>query len=659
MSTRSTKAVSLNERVERVRQTIYQAMTSSTYEDLYVEHVYENYAIVRDYPDGLYWRIAYTESNDGVTIQPRAEWQRVEQEWAAKSTVLAQNNHALKALGDGKIGGYLVLFSSADQPDLTGVDYFDAATDFDMEDGQKTAVYYQHGLDATLKRRKLGNGTLKKDDVGVWLEAQLELRDQYEQAIYGLVEAGKCGLSSGTAAHLVEREPVGSALHIKRWPLGLDASITPTPCEPRTRVLSLKSFDSISLQANGQQAAGDAATASATANGDINHPMQEFSSMNEEQIKQFVNDAIKAALADATKTAESPAAVDTNAVIRQAIDEAMKALMDGAPARKTAGVEVPNIHIKQEETAETKALKAFQQYVRTGDPAAKATLNTGTDVTGGYLVPDKYSNELITGLKDASILRAAGARILPITGTDAYHVPTMLASGRAVRTNQNAAFNQNEPTFGDIVFNPYKMTRLSKATDEQLADSRIDVVSTVLLPDARQAFAAGENEDFTTGTGTNQPQGIVTGATAMQLPAGNVATFTADHVIDLYHTLPYLCRMNAIFMANDAAIKILRKLKTGDNQYLWQPGLVAGQPDRLLGRPLITNNAMAVPAANAKTLLFGDLSYFWIADFAGLEFKRLEELYAETGHIGFRWYLRNDSRVMLPEAIRVLQQSAT
>ena len=78
----------------------------------------------------------------------------------------------IKAMGDGKVSGYLVRFTSAEQPDLHG-DYFTKTTDFDIADGDRASIYYNHGLDRTLKRRKLGSGTLRMDDVGIWIDAQL------------------------------------------------------------------------------------------------------------------------------------------------------------------------------------------------------------------------------------------------------------------------------------------------------------------------------------------------------------------------------------------------------------------------------------------------------------------------------------------------------
>jgi hypothetical protein len=159
------------------------------------------------------------------------------------SDVLVRDGGSIKALGDGKVGGYLVLFTDETSPDLAG-DFFTKSTDFDFDDDAtiRSQVYYHHGQDSTLKARKFGKATLKMDEVGVWAEGQLQLRDEYEKAVYEMAEAGKLGWSSGTAEHLVEREQKGAATWIKRWPLGLDASLTPTPCEPRTKAVPLKSL---------------------------------------------------------------------------------------------------------------------------------------------------------------------------------------------------------------------------------------------------------------------------------------------------------------------------------------------------------------------------------------------------------------------------------
>ena len=147
---------------------------------------------------------------------------------------------AVKALGDGKLGGYLVQFSSDDDPDLTN-EFFTKETDYG--DATKTTVYFNHGLDPIVRKKKLDHAPIKMDDFGVWIEAQIDMRDKYEAFIYKRAKEGKMGWSSGTLPNLVEREKSGKAIWIKSWSLGLDASITPTPAEPRSVAQPLKSIN--------------------------------------------------------------------------------------------------------------------------------------------------------------------------------------------------------------------------------------------------------------------------------------------------------------------------------------------------------------------------------------------------------------------------------
>ena len=165
---------------------------------------------------------------------------------------LTMRGGEVKALKGGKVGGYLCRFGDATTTDLEG-EFFTKDTDFgvawntDGTTGTKTAVLYAHGLDNTIKTRRLTieSGTLKMDEVGIWVEGQIAQRDAYEKAIAGMVKANKLGWSSGTASHLVVKELVAgtNATWIKEWPLGLDASLTPRPAESRNDAMPIKSVD--------------------------------------------------------------------------------------------------------------------------------------------------------------------------------------------------------------------------------------------------------------------------------------------------------------------------------------------------------------------------------------------------------------------------------
>lgn len=160
---------------------------------------------------------------------------------------------AVKAMGEGRVQGYLVTFGDPDTPDLSAFkDFFQKdASDFDIEAGEKRTVYFHHGLDGTMKTRKLGKVELSVDDVGVWVDGVLNMRDEYEKAVYDLAAKNKLSWSSGAATHLVRREKVeGKNAHlVTHWPIA-EASLTPEPADYRNDVIAVKSADRCTLFAD-------------------------------------------------------------------------------------------------------------------------------------------------------------------------------------------------------------------------------------------------------------------------------------------------------------------------------------------------------------------------------------------------------------------------
>jgi len=257
------KAVSFNEIVDAVRSTlstIFQRINDLRYDGLYTWFsdllVYTDTAVLC--MNMQYWRFSYSLEDGRAIIPPMSDWERVEHEWVAsnagKAVDLLTNDTVVtfgtevKALGDHRIGGYLVRFTDPDTPDLTG-DYFDAKSDFGFHN--ETDMYWDHGQDRTLGRTSIlkpgTKATLTKDEVGVWIEGQLDDSNRYLMAVEKLLIAGKMavGFSSGTAPHLVVRVPVPgkkNVNYIAKWPLGLDASPTVKPAAgpELTRVTPLK-----------------------------------------------------------------------------------------------------------------------------------------------------------------------------------------------------------------------------------------------------------------------------------------------------------------------------------------------------------------------------------------------------------------------------------
>ncbi len=284
-------------------------------------------------------------------------------------------------------------------------------------------------------------------------------------------------------------------------------------------------------------------------------------------------------------------------------------------------------------------------------------LQVGTDSEGGYLVPDEFQRTLIEALQEQNIFRQLAKVITTASGD--RKIPVVASKGSASWIDEEAAYPESDDAFGQVSIGAYKLATMIKVSEELLDDSVFDMPSYIAREFARRIGAA-EEEAFFTGNGSGKPLGILaaTGGAETGVTAASATAITMDEVMDLFYSLRAPYRRSSAFLMNDATVKALRKLKNGNGDYLWQPSVTAGTPDTLLNRPVYTSAYMPVIAASAKTILFGDLSYYWVADRAGRSFKRLNELYAPTGQVGFLSSERVDGKLILPEAVKVLAQKS-
>ncbi|MEA1961273.1 MAG: phage major capsid protein [Bacillota bacterium] len=281
-------------------------------------------------------------------------------------------------------------------------------------------------------------------------------------------------------------------------------------------------------------------------------------------------------------------------------------------------------------------------------------LQIGTDSEGGYLVPDEFEKTLIEALAEENIIRQLSHVINTSFGDK--KIPVVASKGSASWTDEEAAMYESDDAFGIVNIGAHKLSTMIKVSEELLNDSVFNLERYIAKEFARR-IARAEEEAFLTGNGTGKPIGIlVTGQTGVT--ANSATAITVDELIDLYHSLREPYRKNAKFITNDDTIKAIRKLKDGNGQYLWQPSLQAGQQDTILNRPVKTAAYVPTLAAGAKTIAFGDFSYYWIADRQGRSFQRLNELYAASGQVGFRATQRVDGKLVLAEAVKVLQMKA-
>ena len=303
--------------------------------------------------------------------------------------------------------------------------------------------------------------------------------------------------------------------------------------------------------------------------------------------------------------------------------------------------------------------KAFWNVMRSKAPNFEIlnALQVGTDSEGGYLVPDEFERTLVQALEEENIFRTL-AKIIQTSSGD-RKIPIVSTKGTAAWLDEEEAYTESDDVFGQTSIGAYKLGTMIKVSEELLNDSVFNLESYIATEFARR-IGAKEEEAFFTGDGDGKPTGIfaATGGAQLGVTTAGAAAITVDELIDLFYALKAPYRKKAVFVMNDSTVKSIMKLKNGQGDYLWHPSLTAGVPDTILNRPVYTSSFVPAIASSAKTIAFGDFGYYWVADRQGRAFKRLNELFAATGQVGFMASQRVDGKLILPEAIKVLQQKA-
>ena len=267
---------------------------------------------------------------------------------------------------------------------------------------------------------------------------------------------------------------------------------------------------------------------------------------------------------------------------------------------------------------------------------------------GGYTVPEGFVNSLEQALltfggvrQVADVMRTDSGNDLPWpTMNDTSNKGAILAEATTFSTSV-------DPTFASVIFKAFKYS--SKpiiVSNELLQDSAFDLAA-MIGGWLGTRIGRIQNDHFTTGTGTTLPNGVVV-ASVEGVEAASKTAITDTEVISLEHSVDPAYRPNAMWMFHDtilAAIRVLKDVTSG--QYLWQPGMQAGVPDRLLGYRYVINQSMTpTQAQSAKIILFGDFSKYKIRDVAGVRLVRLDELFAQTDQVGFVAFLRSDGQLL-------------
>ena len=296
------------------------------------------------------------------------------------------------------------------------------------------------------------------------------------------------------------------------------------------------------------------------------------------------------------------------------------------------------------------------------DPKELRAAGVGTGAAGGFTVPPEFRNKLVETLKFYSGMRQvaegittdSGATLPWMTNNDTSNVGAILA--------ENTQVSEQDLTFGTASLDVYMYTsKLVRVSLQLLQDSALSI-DDFLPRKLGERIGRIQNQHFTSGTGASQPQGILTGGTAVQAGTGNVAGYSYDELVNATARLDpaYLQGGNLAWMGSQAALAAFRKLKDSQGRPLWEPSLQVGTPDSLLGYRFVLNNDMPVPAAGAKSLAFGDFrAGYIIRDVTGVHTLRLAERYADFLQVGFLAFQRSGGIVQDTNAFTVLQNSAT
>ena len=288
--------------------------------------------------------------------------------------------------------------------------------------------------------------------------------------------------------------------------------------------------------------------------------------------------------------------------------------------------------------------EAMLNALRSNFRQVSNVLQEGVDADGGYLVPDEYDTRLIQKLEDNNVVRALATKI-KTSGEHKINIASTTPAAAWIEEGGTLTFG--DAKFEQKILDAHKLHVAVKVTEELLYDNAFGLEN-FLIDSFGKAIGNAEENAFLNGTGNGQPTGIFA-----ENGGGTYITTEAtegDAIIELVYSLKRAYRKNAAFILNDKMIAKIRTYKDHNGAYMWQPSLIAGEPDKLLGYPVYTSQY-----APEDSIAFGDFSYYNIGDRGARSFKQLTELFAGNGMIGYVAKERVDGILVLPEAVQILK----
>ena len=348
--------------------------------------------------------------------------------------------------------------------------------------------------------------------------------------------------------------------------------------------------------------------------------------------------ALEAELGALDKRAESIAEGEQ----RAADIETSFAKLSGKPQERQAG-------------AENTELRAFLRGdggrvfdVKPAGPVDFRDLSKLTAGAGLNTVPTSFYNRLVAHLIEVAGLIRGGATVLNTGSGESIQIPKTTGHSTGALTAEAAAIAESDPVFGQITLGAFKYGVIVQVSRELVDDSGVDLEG-YLAMQAGRAIGNAFGAHLVTGDGSAKPRGLTIDTTlGVTSGTGVTGAPTADNLIDLYYTViePYRMSSSCIWGMRDATVGAIRKLKGTDGQYLWQPGLQANEPDLLLSKPIIKDPNFAATGLNNKSIVFGDLSQYFVRLAGGVRFERSDEFAFNQDLVTFKATLRGDGALV-------------
>lgn len=297
---------------------------------------------------------------------------------------------------------------------------------------------------------------------------------------------------------------------------------------------------------------------------------------------------------------------------------------------------------------------AEKRAIRAGAGVKELRDLSTTAAAGGNTIPTSFERTLYDFLETVSGVRQI-AQVITTTGGENLDLPRVASHGTAAIVGEGTAIAEADPSFAKVTLGAWKFGQLLQMSAELLQDSGVDIVG-FAAADMGRALGRVTGAAYATGTGSNQPQGVMTSiGTGVTGGTGVAGVPTIANLTDLVYSLgdPGY-RANASFLMRDATAGKIRNLVNTSGDFLWQPSVQAGQPDRLLGFPVVTDPAVAATAVNANSVAFGDFQAgFVIRDAGSIRIERSDDYAFANDLVTWRAVLRTDSDLRDANAIKL------